>query len=290
MRQPASHLALVVVVVALAACAAQEAKVAIEPPSSAPADPHAGHDMHPGVPGTPAPTSTSSDPKRAVSFMWPQDGSTVFTEFDVAFGVNGMGLRKASEDPLDKTTGHHHVIIDAPSIPAGQVVPKDATHIHYGDASSTARLTVTPGPHVLEMQLADGAHLSYGPELAAKIKITATEKPAAVGVSFGNIKDGDVVASPVAVKFAVEGFTVRPAGQDVFDKTSGHHHLTIDGKGDDLGAVVAKDETHLHFGKGETEASVALTPGPHTLTMQFADGAHMSYGASMSKTIKITVK
>ncbi|MDP2341711.1 MAG: DUF4399 domain-containing protein [Deltaproteobacteria bacterium] len=286
MRHLASHLALFFVVVTAVACPQEAPKavpVAVPAAPAPPVDPHAGHDM--AKPGTPAPTSTKS-----VSFIWPHDGSTVFTEFDVAFGVNGMGLRKALEDPLDKTTGHHHIIIDGASVPAGQVVPKDATHIHYGDASSTAHLTVTPGPHVLEMQLADGAHLSYGPELAAKIKITAKEKPAAMGVSFANLKDGDVVTSPVVVKFGVEGFTVRPASEDVLDKTSGHHHLTIDGGPDPLGAVVAKDATHLHFGKGETEASVPLTPGPHTLTMQFADGAHFSYGPPMSKTIKVTVK
>jgi hypothetical protein len=56
-----------------------------------------------------------------------------------------------------------------------------------------------------------------------------------------------------------------------------------------MGTVVPKDDTHLHYGQAQTEAQLMLTPGPHTLTMQFADGAHMSYGPQMSASIKITV-
>ncbi len=56
------------------------------------------------------------------------------------------------------------------------------------------------------------------------------------------------------------------------------------------GEVIPADDKHLHFGKGQSEAEVKLTPGPHTLTLQFADGAHRSYGPELSKTIKITVK
>ncbi len=287
MRHLASHLALFFVVAA-AACPSEEApEPVVDDKPSAAADPHAGHAMPaPGAaPQTPAATSAQS-----VFFVWPHDGSTVFADFDVAFGVNGIGLRKAGEDPLDKTTGHHHLIIDSPSIPAGQVVPKNDKYLHFGDASSTAHLTLASGPHEIEMQLADGAHLSYGPALAAKMKLIVKEKPAKMGVDFANLKDGDVVKSPVLVKFAVEGFTLRPAGEDVLDKTSGHHHLIVDGEASALGAVVAKDATHLHFGKAETETTLTLAAGPHTLTLQLADGGHFSYGPSMSKTIKVTVK
>jgi hypothetical protein len=40
------------------------------------------------------------------------------------------------------------------------------------------------------------------------------------------------------------------------------------------GAEIPFDETHLHFGKGQTEASIPLTPGKHTLTLQFANALH----------------
>jgi len=53
---------------------------------------------------------------------------------------------------------------------------------------------------------------------------------------------------------------------------------------------VPTDATHLHFGKGQTETEVTLPPGQYALTMQFANGAHQSYGPEMSKTIHVTVK
>jgi hypothetical protein len=257
------------------------------PPSGS--DPHAGHDAHGGhggaAAGTPAPTSA-----RSVAFVWPQAGSTVFSEFDLAFGLQGMGVRKAGEDIADKTTGHHHLIIDGAAIPAGQPVPKDDKHIHYGDGASTVRVTLAPGEHSLTAQLADGAHLSYGPELSATMKVTVVPKPPKVGIAFANVKDGDVVKSPLELKFAVEGFTVKPAGEAVLDKTSGHHHVIIDSAPVPLGVVVPKDDKHIHFGKGETSTSLTLTPGEHTLTLQFADGAHLSFGPAMATTIKVKVQ
>ncbi len=50
------------------------------------------------------------------------------------------------------------------------------------------------------------------------------------------------------------------------------------------------DETHIHFGKGQKETTITLSPGKHTLTLQFADGAHISYGKEMSKKISVNVK
>ena len=47
---------------------------------------------------------------------------------------------------------------------------------------------------------------------------------------------------------------------------------------------------NINFGKGQTETSVKLSSGKHTLTMQFADGAHMSYGKDWSSSIEIEVE
>ncbi len=108
------------------------------------------------------------------------------------------------------------------------------------------------------------------------------------GVHFMSPKDGDTVDSKLTVKFEVTGMTVKPAGEMV-DKT-GHHHLIIDGKAIAKGSPVPKDEKNLHFGKGESETTITLPKGKHTLTLQFADGAHVSYGEAWSKTITVNVK
>lgn len=108
------------------------------------------------------------------------------------------------------------------------------------------------------------------------------------GVYFKGISDGDLVSSPLTVKMGVCGKDVKPAGEVA--EGTGHHHLIVDGGCVRQGETVPKDANHLHFGKGQTEATLNLTKGAHTLTLQFADGHHASYGESMCKTIGVTVQ
>ncbi|HEY7041182.1 MAG TPA: DUF4399 domain-containing protein [Methylomirabilota bacterium] len=108
-------------------------------------------------------------------------------------------------------------------------------------------------------------------------------------VFFKNLKDGAVVPRTFTVEFGVEGLRVRPAGEDPLDHSSGHHHLIIDGRPIPLGQPVPEDARDLHFGKGQTEARITLPPGRHTLTLQFADGAHLSYGPKWAATIAVNV-
>ena len=106
-------------------------------------------------------------------------------------------------------------------------------------------------------------------------------------VSFLEPKDGAKVTSPVKVRFGLEGMKIGPIGDLTPD--TGHHHLIIDDKGIAKGESVPFDDKHLHYGKGQTEAEVKLPPGEHTLTLQFGNGAHQSYGPEMSKTIRVKV-
>jgi hypothetical protein len=56
------------------------------------------------------------------------------------------------------------------------------------------------------------------------------------------------------------------------------------------GEIIPFDDAHIHFGKGQTETMVTLKPGTYKITMQFADGFHLSYGKDMSATMTVTVK
>jgi Domain of unknown function (DUF4399) len=107
-------------------------------------------------------------------------------------------------------------------------------------------------------------------------------------VFFIEPKDGATVTSPFFVVFGVKGMTVEPAGEIKAD--SGHHHLLINLDAMKAGDAIPVDDVHLHFGKAQTETEVKLPPGNYTLTMQFANGAHVSYGPAMSATIRVTVK
>jgi hypothetical protein len=100
----------------------------------------------------------------------------------------------------------------------------------------------------------------------------------------GALVDGRIA---LPVKMGAKAIAIKPAGP--VEAGSGHHHVLIDAASIASGAIVPKDERHLHFGKGETETTLQLTPGEHTLTMQLADGIHRSYGEALAATIKVTV-
>ncbi len=103
-------------------------------------------------------------------------------------------------------------------------------------------------------------------------------------------KSGDVVTSPVTVVFGLKGMGVAPAG--VQNENTGHHHLLIDvDVPTDLTQPIAADEHHKHFGGGQTEVSLELTPGKHTLQLLLADFSHVPHDPVVtSEKITITVK
>lgn len=109
-----------------------------------------------------------------------------------------------------------------------------------------------------------------------------------VRVFFANLKNNQTVSKKFTVKFGIEGMKIQPAGEIV--SGTGHHHLIINGSAIPAGQVVPADETHIHFGKGQTETEIELKPGKHKLTLQMANGAHLSYGPEVSDTIDVVVK
>lgn len=101
--------------------------------------------------------------------------------------------------------------------------------------------------------------------------------------------DGATVASPVLVQFGLKGMGVAPAGTAT--EHTGHHHLLIDTGVPALDQPVPADAQHVHFGKGQTETTIALSPGMHTLQLLLADQNHIPHvPAVMSEKITITVK
>ena len=106
-------------------------------------------------------------------------------------------------------------------------------------------------------------------------------------VFFAEPRDGGEVVSPFKIRFGVQGLKVSTAGD--MTPGTGHHHLIINGTSVAQGESVPFDQQHLHFGKGQTETELNLPTGEYTLTMQFGNGAHQSYGPDISRTIHIKV-
>jgi Domain of unknown function (DUF4399) len=118
-----------------------------------------------------------------------------------------------------------------------------------------------------------------------------TEIDPAAEVHFADLKDGDSVASPLTVKFAASGVIIDPAGPA--KSNSGHYHLLIDTtmSAEEMEYAIASDDNHLHFGKAQTETSVTLKPGKHTLQIVLGDGAHELHKTPvMSKVITVDMK
>jgi hypothetical protein len=106
-----------------------------------------------------------------VFFVNLKDGQKIKSPFKVQMGVSGIALDTAGIIRL--ASGHHHILIDnGDSLTAGIVVPKDSTHLHFGNAQKEAELTLAPGQHKLTLQYADGIHRSYGGKLASSVTVT----------------------------------------------------------------------------------------------------------------------
>jgi hypothetical protein len=115
--------------------------------------------------------------------------------------------------------------------------------------------------------------------------------PAGAEVYFIAPRNGAVIQGPVTVKFGLKGMGIAPAGIK-FDNT-GHHHLLVDTDLSDLklDAPLPATDKVLHFGKGQTETTVTLAPGKHTLELLLADYQHIPFDPALhSQKITITVK
>ena len=101
-------------------------------------------------------------------------------------------------------------------------------------------------------------------------------------------KNGSTVASPVFIDMGVEGMEIEPAG--LVKEGFGHHHILINQKFWPKGQVIPTSDSTLHYGKGQTDASIELDPGKYVISLQFADGVHVSFGEEMSESIEINVE
>jgi len=127
--------------------------------------------------------------------------------------------------------------------------------------------------------------------LSASLAFAQERTPAPAGAEVYLIapKDGARVHSPVLVLFGLKGMGIAPAGIK-FDNT-GHHHLLIDTDAPaDLSAPLPATDKIVHFGKGQTETSLTLAPGKHTLQLLLADQNHIPHSPPLlSRRITITV-
>lgn len=113
--------------------------------------------------------------------------------------------------------------------------------------------------------------------------------PDTVNVFFQEPANNATVSSRFTVVMRADGLTVEPSGE--VREGAGHFHIMVDEDFIEPGEIIPNDETHLHFGDGSSSATIELSPGTHTLRLQFADGAHMALeGEQYRDEIIITVE
>ena len=112
----------------------------------------------------------ATNPNQSVALLEPTDGATVGTTFKVRFGVKGMAVAPAGE--IVKDSGHNHLLINRMPVKAGESVPFDDNHRHFGAGQTEAMITLPPGQYKLTSQFANGAHQSYGAPMSSTIQIT----------------------------------------------------------------------------------------------------------------------
>ena len=124
--------------------------------------------------GACTPVRPAAQPATAprVYFAQPQDGATVAAPVKVVMAADSFVVEPASET-VTPGHGHLHIMVDTDCVPAGQGVPKDETHLHFGQGQLEAELDLAPGPHTLCLQAADGLHVALpGAGMTQSIAIT----------------------------------------------------------------------------------------------------------------------
>lgn len=115
------------------------------------------------------------------------------------------------------------------------------------------------------------------------------DAPEGASVYFISPEDGDTISGPVTVVFGLRGMGVAPAG--VQQPNTGHHHLIIDAPTPDPNAPIPTDDHHRHFGGGQTQVTLELDPGNHTLQLVLGDFNHIPHTNPVeSKQISIRVQ
>jgi uncharacterized protein DUF4399 len=102
--------------------------------------------------------------------------------------------------------------------------------------------------------------------------------------------DDATVSKTFTVKFGLSGMGVAPAGID--KDNTGHHHLLINmDQLPDLSQPLGASDNIKHFGGGQTETELTLTPGTYTLQLVLGNHLHIPHDKPViSEKITITVE
>jgi hypothetical protein len=236
---------------------------------------------------------TRSPAGAEVYFADLKDGAVIAPKITIYFGLRNMGVAPAGSDR--ENSGHHHLLIDTDLPPLDRPIPNDFNHLHFGGGQSEAEVTLKHGEHTLQLLMGDKDHIPHTPPvMSPRIRVRVVDPslrkaaPADARVYFVGLEDGSVISQKSTIRFGLANMGVAPAGID--KPNTGHHHLLVDTKLPPLDQPIPNDFNHMHFGAGQTEATVTLPPGRHTIQLLLGDENHVPHNpAVMSKPIRVYV-
>ena len=223
---------------------------------------------------------TASAPGAEVYFVNLKDGATVPAKLTIHFGLRNMGVGPAglgSPAHRSPSSADRHRAAVARSADSERLQPSALRRRpdRGGDHALARRA------HVAAVAGRQGSHPAYAAGHVGAHSGQGRRRHAGPGGRRGRgarqlrrraprsissiCKDGAVVPSKTTVKFGLRNMERRPAG--AHREHSGHHHLLVDTELPPLDQPIPSDFNHLHYGAGQTEAEITLSPGEHTLQL-----------------------
>jgi hypothetical protein len=109
-----------------------------------------------------------------VSIVEPEDGAEI-TGTSVMIVLSAANIEIAPAGDTRPGTGHHHLFVNAPVIPAaGEAIPAGVAGIvHLGQAQTSYELTnLTPGEYTVISVIGDLAHRRVDPQVLDTVRFT----------------------------------------------------------------------------------------------------------------------
>jgi hypothetical protein len=221
------------------------------------------------------------DSDLSVSITNLEDGQDVAGSVTVQMDSNAT-IEESGE--VNDGAGHFHLIVDAPTVETGEVVPSNGRYYHYGGGGSEATLNLPPGEHEITCQLANGAHEAY--DATDSVTVNVTEAPDTPVAYFTKPEPyiTENAPSDFEFEFSASGVEVMtPNGDD----SGAHFHIVKDAAPVPEGETIPSDDNHIHYGDASTSATLELSEGDHTLHLMLGDDTHARIGAYDTVTVSV---
>lgn len=216
-----------------------------------------------------------------VFFTEPVDGMAVNSPFLVKWSSENFVIEPGGE--AREGAGHAHIVINDDCVQPGRAVPANNTHIHYADGELEAHLDLFPGTYELCLVTGNGVHVALDGDGMQDTMTIQVENYTAPWVHFSEPSFGDTVEGTVRVVAEVENANLEADGL--------HLHVLVNTDCVIGGQVIPEGENYVHLDEGETETTLDLPSGAHTLCLQLGDAKEVALdNQGASDTVNLIVR